>query len=528
MQFRDLDPDQVHGAAEVSAFDANGFLEAPITDDLSVAVGFRGSYIDALIEGVVGDDSSVNVIAAPAYIDYQALVSYRPSRAHDLRLIFFGSNDELRLLFEDAQQASVQLTSGAVRSRNGFNRAILQYDFRPNQKVSNELQVALGVDEISAAAFDVFEFELNNLQIQGRNRTRYRFSDRFFLDVGIDGLFRISDISVVAPNPDQDPNNPDLDDLRFATLENDFDAQIAPYIEAEWRVTERLTLIPGIRLDYFSEAENVSIDPRIIGRYRISDPWLVKAGVGIFHQPPLPQELSEDFGNPDLDIQWSLQTSAGVEWTPTRYFKADITAFYKRLDRQVGPSNALRTNDDGDVVAAVFDNGQTGDVIGLEMFLRHDFNNNFRGWIAYTLSRSTRTDSGETEERLFGFDQTHILALVLSYVFPENWELSGRFRLVSGNPFTPITGGVYIDEQDDYAPISGDTNSERLSLFHQLDLRLDKRWVADYFTVSAFLEVLNLYNRANTEGLTYNFDFSERGEVQGLPIVPNVGVRVDF
>lgn len=528
VQLKELDPDQVHGAAQASVLDANGYFEVPITDELSIAAGFRGSYVDALIEGVVGEDSSVDVIAAPAYLDYQILADWEPSAAHDFRLFFFGSQDELRLLFEDAQQASVQLTSGAVRNRTRFNRAVLQYDYTPNQKFSNELQLAFGIDEISAAAFDIFEFELNNLQWQVRNRSRYRFSDRFFIDVGVDGLIRLSDIDVVAPNPNQDPQNPDFNDLIATQLQNEFAAQIAPYIEAEIGITDRWTLIPGIRLDYYSDAEDFSIDPRLVTRYALTDDWAVKGGVGLFHQPPLPQELSEEFGNPDLEIPWAIHTSAGVEWNPVDYFKADVTVFYKRLEKLVDDTNEFRTNEDGELVPALLDNGRTGHVVGLEVYLKHDFNNNFQGWLSYTLSRATRTDSGETRERLFDFDQTHILAAVLSYRFPQNWELTTRFRLVSGNPFTPINGGVYIDDQDDYAPITAPRNSDRISPFHQLDLRLDKRWVFDYFTVAAFLEVLNVYNQGNVEGFSYNFDFSERDEVTGLPVIPNLGVRIDF
>ena len=86
----------------------------------------------------------------------------------------------------------------------------------------------------------------------------------------------------------------------------------------------------------------------------------------------------------------------------------------------------------------IYDNGGTGRVYGMELVARHDFTNNFTGWLAYTLSRAERRDSGETEDRLFDFDQTHILTVVGSYLLPRNWQVGGRFRLVSGNPITPV------------------------------------------------------------------------------------------
>ncbi len=529
VKLKRIDPDQVHGSAQLTLLDANGYLEAPLGDTFSVAGGFRGSYVDAIIEGVVGDNvNSVDVISAPAYIDYQTLARWRPKAGHEVRLFFFGSRDELRLLFQDAQQLSLQLTSGAVQSRNTFNRVIAQYDYRPNQKISNELQIAFGVDDVSTQFFDVFEFDFLNYQWQVRDRLRVRFSENLLVDFGVDGLFRLSDVDVVAPNPNQDPANPDASDLLATSIRGFFDPQIAPYVEANWDVTDRLTLIPGVRVDTWGQAEDVTVDPRINARYIVAEGWTVKGGVGLFSQSPTPPELSEEFGNPDLAIEKSVQVSAGFEWNPVDYFKADITLFYKYLYDLAGTSNAFRTDEDGNEVPAIFDNETTGNVVGLEVYLKHDFNKNFRGWLAYTLSRSTRIDSGETETRLFDFDQTHILALVASYLFPENWELSARFRLTSGNPFTPVTGSVYLDDQDAYAAINGDRNSDRLPVFHSLDIRLDKRWVFKALTVAAFLEVLNAYNRQNAEGVTYNFDFSEQGQVSGLPVFPNLGVRIDF
>jgi hypothetical protein len=40
-----------------------------------------------------------------------------------------------------------------------------------------------------------------------------------------------------------------------------------------------------------------------------------------------------------------------------------------------------------------------------------------------------------------------------------------------------------------------------------------------------FLEVLNVYNQGNQEGVTYNYDYRQSQIVSGLPIVPNLGIR---
>jgi len=106
------------------------------------------------------------------------------------------------------------------------------------------------------------------------------------------------------------------------------------------------------------------------------------------------------------------------------------------------------------------------------------------------------------------------------------WEAGARFRLVSGNPTTPILGTAYYDaDADTFVPRYGEPGSERLPLFHQLDLRVDKKWTFAHWSLSVYLDVQNVYNRQNPEATLYNFDYTESTTVSGLPILPSLGVR---
>jgi len=527
VQLKDLDSETVNGKTSIGLLEGQLFAEVPITDDLSIAAGVRRSWIDLVIESVAPDDGSIDIIAAPVYTDYQFLANYRPGQAHDLRLFFFGSRDRFEFVNRDAQEANIQLTSGGVDSAVGFNRVLLQYDYRPSQKFANELQVGFGLDEIAIAAFDVFEFNLDNYQWQLRDRMRFEFSDRFSLDVGTDSLLRLSDIDLLIPNPDQDPFNPDLDDTVSTSIDGQADLLVGFYGEATIDVTKKLSLVPGVRLDVFERAGELTVDPRLLARYRLFDKWTLVGGVGSFSQPPAPQQLNETVGNPEVSAFRALQASAGFEWDPFSYLGVDVTLFYKQLYDLIGNSDDFRVDDEGNQVPALVENNETGRVYGLELYVDHKFNRNFQGFLSYTLSRSTRDPEGDPTQ-LFDFDQTHIFVVAGSYVFPQNWELGVRWRVISGSPDTPILGGVLTENQSDYAPIFGDVNSQRLPFFHQLDIRLDKRWIYKSFTLGAFLEVLNAYNNPNVEGFNYNFDFSQRDRVQSLPIIPNLGFEARF
>jgi hypothetical protein len=111
---------------------------------------------------------------------------------------------------------------------------------------------------------------------------------------------------------------------------------------------------------------------------------------------------------------------------------------------------------------------------------------------------------------------------------PRQWKLSGRFRLVSGNPYTPITSSIYNSTTDTYYPVRGDFYSQRLSPFYQFDLRIDKQWIFDSWILTFYIDIQNLTNHRNTESINYSYDYSQREDIKGLPILPTLGLRGEF
>lgn len=533
-----LKPDAVHGSLDVSLLDTSLYLEVPIGDTAAIAIAGRRSYIDVVLKAVLPDDGNVSLTSAPVYYDFQVLANWRPAPSHDLQLTLLGSDDLFELLFENPASFSTQARSGSLNLGTNFYRVIAEYRYTPSTEFNNQLSFSVGQDNANFNFGDQFRFLLSNNQIQLRERAEWKLNDALAFAGGVDGLMRIADVEVLAPRPPsegqggQNVGNPDIDDVLFTKVEGQRNLLVAPYIEATIVPLEGLTLVPGLRLDYWELLDEVSLDPRLVARYRLTPDWLVKGGIGLIHQDPEPQNTDPIFGNPDIGLQRAMHYSVGAEWTPEPYLKFDVVLFYKALDNLVSPTNAT-VERDGKTVPLNVDNGGRGTVYGMELFLEHKFNNNLRGWLTYTLSRASRIDSGETEPRLFDFDQTHILGLVASYVFPENWEFGVRWRIVSGNPTTPFltrpdANPVVNTDLGTYVPIVGAVNSDRLPLFHQLDLRVDKTWIFDAWKFAAYLSLVNAYNRTNVEGFTYEFDYTRRNVQQGLPIYPILGVRGEF
>ena len=197
-------------------------------------------------------------------------------------------------------------------------------------------------------------------------------------------------------------------------------------------------------------------------------------------------------------------------------FFLGIDGFYKHLyDRVIGTPLGR---------PPFFVNDGEGRVYGVEVSARIEPTGRFFGYLSYTLSRSERKDlTGQW--RLFDFDQPHILTISGVYRLGSGWEAGGTFRLVSGNPQTPVIGASFNSAAAQASPIYGAVNSARAPTFHRLDLRIEKLWDFESWKFAIYLDVQNVYNATNAEGTVYDYEFRETSQVRGLPILPNLGLR---
>jgi hypothetical protein len=203
-----------------------------------------------------------------------------------------------------------------------------------------------------------------------------------------------------------------------------------------------------------------------------------------------------------------------VEQEVTHHVEVSLEGFYKLLD---------------DLVAAGYYNEGHGRAYGLETLIRWKPDGRFFGWLAYTLSRSQRDDPPSQVETLYEYDQTHILTVLGSYKLGRGWEFGARFRLVSGPLYTPSTYGFYDENVGTQLSLpSYPPDSARLPIFTQLDIRVDHTWQFKKWRLGAYLDMQNVYNRGNAEGIGYNFNYTQTSYVTGIPFLPNLGLRADL
>ena len=518
---RDPAKDRIHGVAEISVIDTFVTLESPITDKVQISGGLRRSLLDLIFPAVAPDD--IGVRQAPVYLDYQFKLNILPTKRDRVRISAYGSNDRLELVLDEAQGDDPAIRGQSAFSTSFYNNQI-DWTRKIGDKTEQELTFNVGPQKINFGLGDEFRLEGKFIQTYGRGEWRYQITERTRLIAGIDVYVAPIDLQYVGPQPGASEGGGSQqgslagEEQLFADV-NTTVARPGVYLESSSQLGKIVQLILGLRLDYYSEINAFSVDPRLTTIFSVRDDMRVKLGVGLFSQPPEFQESEPSIGNENLDPLKAVHLGLGWEYDAFDGVRFGVEGFYKYLwDRPVLTPGGL---------PPFYVNEGIGRIYGAEFSinLRPPEGRQYFGYLSYTLSRSERKDGPNEPWRLFDFDQTHILTAAFVYNFPRNWEIGGTFRLVSGNPYTPVIGSVYDALNDVYIPIDGRVNSLRNPLFNQLDIRIQKKWIFQGWRLAVFLDIRNAYNYQNQEGIIYNYDFSQRTPLMGLPIIPALGVR---
>lgn len=532
--------DGTHGHAELDIAGANASVEGPVGTG-SYLVAARRGWLDAVLAGAERVIERQGFML-PALWDYQAWLVLPFVGDGELELRAFGAGDRVRNRFFDYQTQTIQ-TAFEIRSQ--FHR----FDLVGRWQVGRTkllLSPALRIGQDFVSVLNYLTVQRRELVPGWRAELETRIAPRARLLVGTDGtvspykartsyLDSLSEVLGV-----RNHSGVEINGGAFA---------IVHFGDDRWRVS------PGVRAQAFTfdEERHAALDPRVNARFALGDRVDLDLGLGRYSQPAitqvslsgnlvenliddlaptivLPPALVSSFeprvpfdeGTVGLRVITANQASASVELELPQQLDLRVGGFV----RSVHDPGGLHPDDPG---LGVSGTATTGLDYGGELLLRRRISRRLYGWVAYTLMRSQRRSA---DGAIPGdFDQPHNLVALLSYRLPRGWRIGGRFRVTSGNPYRPVVGVAELDEQGSAnrsTPIFGPINSERFPVFHQLDVRVDKRWVLSRASITGYLDVQNVYNRQNVEAWIYQHDFRGRIGALGLPIFPSLGMRVDF
>jgi TonB family protein len=520
--------DKIGGLLQVDLIDARMIVEGKITKDTRFMVGGRRSWLDTWLKPAL-KEAGVGVTTAPVYYDYQAMIEHDLTKDTTVRLFAFGANDRMELTL-NAPDSRDPAAGGRAGLSESFWRVQGRIDTRPTDNLRWTTTLAVGGGTTDTTIGNMY-LNLDMLSVQGRSDVRAKLGSFATAIAGLDVQYDSYDGGYRFPPTDFESGGDIGPVFGQRMVEIRGKASVtrpAAYGMFELSPVSSLKLLPGVRADYDEGTKRWTADPRIGARWDVHSGFprtTIKGGAGIFHQPPEPYESVEPFGNDGVKSESANHYSLGFEQELARPLELSVEGFYKDLRGIVvsAPSSDSTAN------AVTYQNVGVGRSYGSEFLLRYKpvkGENGFFGWLAYTLSRSERADAKGADFYRYDYDQTHILTALGSYKFGRGWQIGGRFRYVTGSPYTPEIGGTVDYDAGTYAPVSSLTrNGERMPAFHQLDLRIDKTWKHKDGAFSVYLDVQNAYNHQNTEGINYNFDYSKTAATRGLPILPIVGFK---
>jgi len=531
LELRPTKSDGIHGSAKMDFLDTGIYLRAPITKDLSFALAGRRSYIDAFLGFVLPEpDPGAQRIVTPVYYDYAARLDYNLKAEGRLSLFAIGSSDTLHVLDKDPDANVSTDLDTAVK----FFRIIASYHRSLGGDLKLTLSPAFGRDSLTFAGAQAeatgpfTSVSAINTTWSYRLRAHGRLDKRLTLDSGIDVLSRATRYEALVPVADDLINPRGVDIPPSQLYRGAAILGLGFYTDLGVDVTPRLKLVPSLRVDtYLIEGrDRFSIDPRFVARYKVTPTFTAKAYVGEFSQPPQPEAVDARFGNPNIGVEHATHFGLGYEFKPTRLWSLDSEIYYARRRDIVVFTNDVEADEGGTFSNVNFRNVGRRDGYGLELIIKREISERAFGWLSYTFSKAKQTRNANNPEWVpTGFDQPHVMNAVASYKPGGGWELGARFQLSSGRPDTPVIGATYDADSGDYDAVRGEFRSTRTPTFKQIDVRAEKVWLYNTWSLGAYLDIINVANFKNVEAIEYDYRFREKAPVTSFPFLPTLGIR---
>lgn len=518
-------PPELGGFVEMSFINFAAFLEGPIEiggwkpRNLTFKAGVRRSLIDFILPAVIPDSANLSFTTAPQYYDSQLRVDWRPNSRHSLSSMGLLSYDLLTLV-NDNVNPNEPLLTGKFDNEIQFQRLINTWRYKQGDFESKMTMSGGGGEfrfEIGAERF----IKVQGFQLDVREDLRYRLRPEVQLRAGGEARYAHVDLDVKLPLPPSEGSGMTFNFSSAPVVEQheSFTDNVAgAYLIVDIEPTKKTRISPGLRFDYYDRIGQSTLHPRLTARHQLDARWAIQGSLGAYSRNLQQNEAVPTYLEPEVATQYTM----GGEYKIKSGISATASAFYTDRRQLVVQDAGLAASDPENAYV----NRGYGRSFGAEALIRAKLDD-FFGWFAYTVSRSDRVDSPLTERRLFDFDQTHVLIAVGSYQLGP-WTFGGRWTYSTGNPETPIMGSVYQSDLNIYLPVVGEINSGRLDAAHQLDARIDRKWTFDSWSLSAYLDVTNVYANPRTLGFRYNFDFTEREAIEELPLVPALGIRGTF
>ena len=484
-------------------------FDGPIGKKTNYIFSVRRSYLQLLF-------SAIGLPFLPTFNDYQLRIKTNFNSKNQLTIISIGSLDHLKLNDDIKDPTPSQeyilsyipinnqwsYTIGGVYKHFtdvGYHMLVLSRNVLHNQlyKYPNN-------DETQEKTFDY-----NSDEIENKSRYEFHFRNndtKYVLSASTEYVEYNNDTRQKTFLYDE------LTDLNYNTDINLFKYGFSARAYKKF-LNDKLGLAFGFRLDGNNYNDNTTnlfnqFSPRLSVSYDIDKKNRISAAAGRYFQNSSYVTLGYRDNNQILVNKDNAkyigldQYNLGIEHKFSDRIFLSVEGFYKKyfnypINLTTGSSLANQEVYSSVYGAAIVDFMGDGEASGFEILNRWNYDT-FSLLASYTFVRSLFTNlSGKYVAS--AWDSKHLFTLTASKSLKKDWRIGLKWRYVGGLPYTPydmekssqidvwnINGGAYLN----YDLL----NENRLKAFHQLDIRIDKNYYFNKWTLMLYFDVQNAYN----------------------------------
>jgi hypothetical protein len=536
------------GSSE-SAFTVEGplFKGDDSESNTTYIASVRRSYLQLIFE-------AIGLPILPDYWDYQYKVNHQFDSYNSLLITGIGSIDDFAVneLDEfDAQQQAVQDQVPVIKQKSNTVGATWSRRFKD---ASGNMRLTLSTNRLENQ-FSQFNDNVNQEGLYFQNdateqEIKLRLNVTKFLGEWI--------TSYGGSIQNVDYSNATTDVVNNANFNANMNLyRYGAFFQTSRSINNRNSVSVGIRLDgnSFMESGNDiwnTLSPRFSYSYKITKNgnWTLNGSLGRYYKiPPYTilgfKDNSGKFVNQNTKYIRTDHGVLGIEYLINKSSRITLEAFWKQYASypvSVRDQVSLANKGGGFEVLgseAVTSNGD-GRTFGTELLIQQKFTGNFYGIAAFTIYKSEFTNGFTSEYTSSVWDNNLLISLLGGYKLGNNWEMSARYRYLGKTPFAPVdesrTLANYPALIRDFTRIG----EQRLNPFSKVDLRVDKKWSFNNWSLDLFFEIQNALAQKTPEepqfGLKRNTDGTiiEPQELiqvnlkSEATILPSVGIVVNF
>ena len=268
----------------------------------------------------------------------------------------------------------------------------------------------------------------------------------------------------------------------------------------------------GVRTDGNNYSDKMKelwrqLSPRLSVSYRLVEGLTLSGHVGLYYQLPSYTALGfkgeeGEYVNRHLDYISVSQESLGLSWTPNENMELSVEGFYKlygHMPFSLSDQIPLycKGNDYGTIGNEALSSKAKGRSYGVELMFKWLLTQKLNLSSSLTIFKSEFKDGEQGSYVPSAWDNRFILNMSGTYNFPKHWSLGAKVSCIGGSPYTPcdveksslveawnVQGRAYYD----YSRY----NQERLPVFGQLDVRVDKTFYLKKCMLGFYLDIQNI------------------------------------